>query len=390
MYRIGEEEINAVARVIRSGNMFKINDGLQEVKHFEEELKDKYGTENAILMTSGKAALISALVGLGIGPGDQVIIPAYTYIATAIAVTAVGAIPVIAEVDETLTIDPADVEKKLTPNTKAVIPVHIQGFPCNLDAICALAEKHGLAVIEDACQSVGGDYRGKKLGTVGNAGALSFNQFKVISAGEAGALMTNDRTVFSRALIHHDSSAIAYFGNQLDGNEEEQFCGSEFRSNEITAAILREQLKRLDGIIADLRKNRRKIIGGLKDIFDFIPSNDDAGDCGTTVAFRFENEEKTRKFAQLSPVGLCIPIDTGKHVYSNWTAVMNKRGAFHEGMDPFRMEANRGLVPDYNADMCPKMLDLLKRTAYLSVSPDWDDAQITDIINGFKTAAEKL
>lgn len=389
MYRIGEEEINAVARVIRSGNMFKINDGLQEVRHFEEELNEKFGIESSILMTSGKAALISALVGLGIGPGDQVIVPAYTYIATAIAVTAVGAVPVIAEVDETLTLDPADVEKKLTPHTKAIIPVHIQGFPCNLDAICKIAKSRGIAVVEDACQSVGGAYHGKRLGTVGNAGALSFNQFKVISAGEAGALLTDDRRIYNRALIHHDSSAIAYFGNQLDGTQE-QFCGSEFRSNEITAAILREQLKRLDGIIDDLRKNRKKIIEALKDKYYFIPSNDDDGDCGTTVAFRFESEAQARRFAELSPVGMCIPIDTGKHIYSNWTAIMNKKGAFHEGMDPFKMEANRGIVPDYSEDMCPKTLDLLKRTAYLSVSPDWSDAEIEGIISGLAAISEKL
>lgn len=390
MYRIGDEEINAVARVIRSRNMFKINDGLQEVKHFEEELKSKFDIENAILMTSGKAALISALVGLGIGPGDQVIVPAYTYIATAIAVTAVGAIPVIAEVNESLTLDPADVERKITKYTKAVIPVHIQGFPCDLDSICEIAEKHNIAVVEDACQSVGGSYHGKRLGTIGEAGALSFNQFKIISAGEAGALMTNDRTLFSRALIYHDSSAIAYFGNQLEGNEEDQFCGSEFRSNEITAAILREQLKRLDGIIDDLRKNRKKIMDGLRNYYSFIPSNDDEGDCGTTVAFRFDSEEKTRRFAELSPVGLCIPIDTGKHVYSNWTAIMNKKGAFNEKFDPFLMAANLGIVPDYKTDMCPKTLDLLKRTAYLSVSPDWSDEEVNDIVSKFITLIAKL
>lgn len=390
MYRIGEEEINAVARVIRSGNMFKINDGLQEVRHFEEELAEKFRTENTILMTSGKAALISALVGLGVGPGDQVIVPAYTYIATAIAVTAVGAIPVIAEVDESLTLDPVDTERKITEHTKAIIPVHIQGFPCDLDAIGKIAAKHGIAIVEDACQAVGGAYHGRRLGTIGEAGALSFNQFKVISAGEAGALMTNDHALYSRALIYHDSSAIAYFGNQLEGSEEEQFCGSEFRSNEITAAILREQLKRLDGIIGDLRGNRKKIMDGLREHYTFIPSNDDDGDCGTTVAFRFESEEKTRRFAELSPAGLCIPIDTGKHVYRNWTAIMNKKGAYNEQFDPFRMEANRGIIPDYRTDMCPKTLDLLQRTAYLSVSPDWSDEEIAKLIRGFIAIGEKL
>ncbi len=384
MFRIGEEEIEAVARVIRSGKMFKVNDGLQETSHCEEEIREKFGAKETVLMTSGTAALTSALIGLGIGPGDQVIVPAYTYIATAMAVTAVGAIPVIAEVDETLTLDPTDVEQKLTPHTKAIIPVHIQGFPCNMDALCAIAARHGIAVLEDACQAVGGSYHGKRLGTVGNAGALSFNQFKVISAGEGGALLTDDHDVYSRAMIYHDSGAIAFFGNQLENIHEERFCGTEFRTNEITAAILRQQLKRLDGILTDLRKNRDRIIDGLRADLTFVPSNDIAGDCATTLAFRFDSEEETLRFAEKCSLPLTVPINTGKHIYINWTAIMNKRGAYRAEMDPFKMEKNAGLVPDYRPDMCPKTLDLLKRTAYLYVSPDWSDEEIERIISACK------
>ena len=156
MYRIGQEEIEAVAQAILSRDFFKINRSGKEVYRFEEEWKQVLGAQFALTMTSGFAALSSALIGMGIGPGDEVIVPAYTYIASALAVTAVGAIPVIAETDDTLTLDPADVEKKLSVHTKAVMPVYIQGFPADLDALTKLSEKHGFRILEDACQADGG------------------------------------------------------------------------------------------------------------------------------------------------------------------------------------------------------------------------------------------
>ena len=175
MYRIGKEEIDAVARVIESGELFKINGGpLQESKNLDREMKELFGAD-AIVMTSGHAALTAALIGMGIGPGDQVIVPAYTYIATAMAVVAAGAIPVIADVDESLTLSPRAFEKAITKHTRAVIPVHIQGFPCKMNEICEIAGKHNILVLEDACQADGGSYNGKRLGTIGDAGAFSFN-----------------------------------------------------------------------------------------------------------------------------------------------------------------------------------------------------------------------
>ncbi|MBE6659382.1 MAG: aminotransferase class I/II-fold pyridoxal phosphate-dependent enzyme, partial [Ruminococcaceae bacterium] len=256
MYRIGQEEIDAVARAIMSRDFFKINGSGKEVLHFEEEWKATVGAEYALTMTSGFGALTSALIGLGIGPGDEVIVPAYTYIASALAVIAVGAIPVIAEVNETLTIDPIDVEKKVSAHTKAVMPVHIQGFPSDMDALKALAAKYNFAIVEDACQADGGMYKGQYLGTIGNAGAYSFNYFKVITAGEGGALVTNDRTIYERALIYHDAGAVAFFGDQLSGIEQPLFGGTEFRVSDIIGAILREQLKKMPGILSDLRRNR--------------------------------------------------------------------------------------------------------------------------------------
>ena len=166
MYRIGQEEIDAVARTLMSRDFFKINGSGKEVLHFEEEWKQTISAEYVLTMTSGFAALSSALIGMGVGPGDEVIVPGYTYIASALAVTAVGAIPVIAEIDETMTLDAADVEKKISPATKVIMPVHIQGFPSNMDALKAVAEKHGLKILEDACQADGGMYKGQYLGSI--------------------------------------------------------------------------------------------------------------------------------------------------------------------------------------------------------------------------------
>jgi len=383
MFRFGKEEIAAASRVMENGTLFKVNGGTKEVYHFEEELKAKMGIKYAICMTSGKAALISALIGMGVGPGDEVIVPAYTYIATAIAVLATGAIPVIADADATLTLDPDDVERKISKYTKVILPVHIQGFPSNMDRLTAIAKKYSLMILEDACQSDGGSYHGKRLGTIGDAGAYSFNFFKVITAGEGGALVTNNRQIFERGLIYHDSSAIAYFGNQLESIEEEQFCGSEFRVSDITGAILRAQLEKLDPILTDLHKNRDEVMSRLADKYTFAPSNDREGDCATTIPFRFDTAEEAIAFkAKSDEAGFAgtRPIDTGKHVYTNWTPVMNKRGAFHPLMDPYKMEANRELNHNYTMDMCRQTLDYLARTVYIGVSPNWNEERIDALV----------
>ena len=386
MYRIGQEEIDAVARVIETRALFKINSKGQDAMYAEEEMKEKFGTKHALLMTSGHAALTSALVGMGIGPGDEVIVPAYTYISSAMAVVATGAMPVIVEVDDTLTLSPKAFEAAITQNTKAVIPVHIKGFPCRMDKICEIAKKNGIKVLEDACQADGGSFGGKRLGTIGDAGALSFNYFKIITAGEGGALLTDDKALFERALIYHDSGAVAYFGDQLSGVETELFCGNEYRTNGISAAILREQIKKMDEILRDLRNNKKYIMDALCGVCEFVPSNDIDGDCGTTVAIRFDSAEKAAEFSVAEGIGGIIPINTGKHVYKNWTAIMNKRGALHPLMDPFKMKANRDIVPDYREDMCPYTLDLLSRVVYISVDPDWTKEMMNEKIAAVKKA----
>jgi dTDP-4-amino-4,6-dideoxygalactose transaminase len=302
----------------------------------------------------------------------------------------VGAIPVIAEIDETMTLDAADVEKKISPATKVIMPVHIQGFPSNMDALKAVAEKHGLKILEDACQADGGMYKGQYLGAIGDAGAYSFNYYKIITAGEGGALVTSDRTIYERALIYHDSSAVAFFGDQLDGVNETRFGGVEYRISDLTGAILRVQLQRLPGILADLRHNRDTLAALVcgEGKATQTPSNDINGDCGTTLSLRFDTEQECRAYqARCSAGGVetVVPIDTGKHVYTNWFQIMEKRGALHPAMDPFKRKENQGLQMNYTMDMCPKTLDLLKRTLYIPINPEWNEAdlaRIAEAMNG--------
>ena len=321
---------------------------------------------------------MSALIGFGIGPGDEVIVPAYTYIASAMAVLAVGAIPVPVEIDESCTIDPAEVERNITPQTRAIMPVHIQGFPCNMDAICAIADKYGLKIVEDACQADGGSYHGRRLATIGDAGAFSFNYYKIVSAGEGGALITNDRQIYERALIYHDASAISYFGDQLKDFSEPVFVGTEYRANEMTAAIMTAQLDRLEGILCDLRRNKKIILDTVGDKYRAIPSNDIEGDCGTTAAFIFDTEAEAKAF-EAKVRGSWRPINTGKHVYSNWTFIgENRRGAVNPAMDPFLLPQNAGLRHNYSRDMCPRTLDILSRTVYIGINPDMSEQQVLD------------
>ncbi|MCC6443343.1 MAG: DegT/DnrJ/EryC1/StrS family aminotransferase [Armatimonadetes bacterium] len=362
MYLMGQEEIEAVGEVIESAQFMRYRGGEGGyTERFERALCAKVGVEHAVTVTSGTAALICALVGLGIGPGDEVIVPAYTWVASALAPLAVGAVPILADVDETLTLDPADLERKITPYTRAVVPVHMCGFPCHMDAIMAIAAKHHLAVCEDACQAVGGAYKGKMLTSIGQAGAYSFNQFKNITCGEGGAVLTSDPLVYERAMIYHDCGCFTR--SHADRIQSPFFAGSNFRVSEIQGAILGVQLTRLDGILRRLRERKAAmldILSGAKALSP-NPSNDIEGDCGTTLPLLFDTEAEAKLFAEKH--GLGRPIETGRHVYTNWEPLM-KQQVVHPKMNPYEW-AHREIR--YADDMCARTLELLSRTVYVGV-----------------------
>jgi dTDP-4-amino-4,6-dideoxygalactose transaminase len=391
MYIIGKEEVDAVARVIESKQLFRYRGGEGgESETFEKEWSAKIGTKYTIAVTSGTAALIMAMIGMSIGPGDEVIVPAYTFMATALGPLAVGAVPVLVDVNESLTIDPADIERKITPRTKAVIPVHMVGLPCDMDAIMEIAKRHNLRVLEDACQADGGSYGGKRLGSIGDAGAFSYNHFKIMTCGEGGAMVTDDKEIYERALIFHDGGCS--FRDHAPGMQAQFFAGWNFRINEILSAILRVQLSRLDGMLDAMLTEKRTMINELEGSgpFSFNHINDVEGDCGTTLGLMFEDEPTMRAFltgCQDAGVHADTPIDSGRHVYTNWEPIMNGLGSHHPAFDAYQLA---DAPVEYTKDMCQSTLDILSRTAYLYSDPERSRDDLNAMIEKVKTVAGRL
>jgi dTDP-4-amino-4,6-dideoxygalactose transaminase len=395
MYRIGDEELKELEIVIKSKKLFRVGDKSKghpmAVETFESELAEKIGTKYALCLSGGgTSALICALVGLGIGPGDEVIVPGYTFMASAVAVLAVGAIPVLAEIDESLMLDPDDFEKKITPETKAVIPVHMVGFAADMEKINKIAEKNKIKVVEDACQADGVSYKNKRLGSWGDAGAFSFNYAKIITSGDGGALVTNNREVYERALVYHDGGAfIRPYKRDL---QIDVFVGVQLRASEIIGAVLRAQLRRLDGILEDIGKVRKQILSALegKPGISFAKYNDPERNQGTVVPFVFESEEKARKFAKSEGVHGWLPIDTGRHIYSNWEPIIEKRVGGHPLRNPFNHPANKALRTEYTLDMCPKTLAICSKTVFVSLYPDWTEKEVDKKIEDCEKASANI
>ena len=198
MYQVGQEEIDAITRVIRARALFRYGVG-NECERFETRYAKYLGVKHFALAASGSNALAAAMTAVGLGPGDEVIIPSHTYMATATSVLAVGAIPLIVDIDETITIDPKAIEAVIGLRTRAIVAVHMWGAACDMNAIMAIAQRRNLIVIEDACQGVGGGYEGRKLGSIGHIGAFSFNYYKNMTCGEGGGVAVNDDVLAERA-----------------------------------------------------------------------------------------------------------------------------------------------------------------------------------------------
>jgi hypothetical protein len=197
-------------------------------------------------------------------------------------------------------------------------------------------------------------------------------------------VVTDDLKIYERALVHHDGGAA--FRPYAKDLSEPPFTGQQYRVGELLGAVLRVQLRKLDPILADLRRVKRTLMQELQGSFRFVPSNDAEGDCGTTLGFRFDTEAQARAFAKAEGVGGWLPIDSGRHVYSNWEPVLAHRGAHHPALNPFLMRENKGLRMDYAPDMCPRTLEHLKRSVYLSLNPDWDQATIAGKVAACKKA----
>ena len=385
MYVVGQEEIDAVARVIRSGALFRYGAG-SECDRFEERYAKYLGARHFALAASGSNALVAAMIGLGLGPGDEVIIPAHTYMATATSVLAVGAIPVIVDIDETLTLDPQALEDAIRPRTRAVVPVHMWGAACDMTAIMAIAERHNLLVIEDACQGVGGSYQGRKFGTIGHAGAFSFNYFKNMTCGEGGGVAINDDAVAERARCAIDPCHFYWHGRN---DAVKPFAGNGARASELMGAMLNVQLDRLDGMIAAMRAEKKAILAGTASLDNLglraAPMNSPAHDCATQVMFTLPSADAANRFVQIFPS--VIAGKTGRHTYTEWDQVLMGAGAAHPAMNPYLMPENAECRRTYSRDMCARSLEILNRTVMVPTHPHHSRQDIDDIIHNIGAAA---
>src|SRR5665213_1801196 len=320
MYQVGQEEIDAVTRVIRANALFRYGVG-HECERFESRYAEHLGLKHFALAASGSNALAAAMTAVGLGPGDEVIIPAHTYMATATSVLSVGAIPLIVDIDETITIDPKAIEAAIGPRTRAVVPVHMWGAACDMDAIMAIAERHDLIVIEDACQGVGGSYEGRKFGTIGHVGAFSFNYFKNMTCGEGGGVATSDDAVAERARCAIDPCHFYWHGRS---DSQQPFAGNGARASELEGAMLNVQLDRLDGMIAAMRAERKKILAGTASLHNLglraAPMNSPEHDCATQAMFTLPSAEAANRFVQIFPS--VIAGKTGRHTYTEWDQVL--------------------------------------------------------------------
>ena len=385
MYEIGDQEVQAIKKIISKGKLFRYLEN-SECSIFEKNYAKFLSIKHTALASSGTAALTAALVGLKIGPGDEVLIPAHTYMATAMSVLSVGAIPIIVDIDESLTIDPKALEDACGPLTRAAIVVHMWGTTCNMNAIMKIAKKKNLFVIEDACQGVGGGYEKKMLGTIGHVGAFSFNYYKNMTSGEGGAVVSNNKEIIERAKCAIDPCHFYWQGRK---NSLKPFAANGSRASEFMGALLNVQLKRLPGMIKKMRAERNKILSSTQNLSNMgikhSPLNSKNYDCGNYVFFKFNNTLDAENFTSIFPAP--IAGKTGRHNYTEWDQILLKEGSFHQSLNPYKLSQNKKCRMNYNKNMCKSSLEILDKTIMIPTDPKNTKKDINNTIRNIKRAA---
>src|SRR5437763_11132494 len=311
----GEEEQQQLDEVLSSRSPFRWygpNGRIpMKVLTFEKEFAERMQTRYTLAVTSGTAALQCAVNALQVGPGDEVILPAWTWHSCYTAILLAGGLPVFAEIDKSFNIDPDDIENHITPRTKAIMVVHLQGNPADLDRILPIARKHNLRIIEDCAQSLGASYKGRPVGSIGDIGIYSLQLNKTITAGEGGAVVTNDPVLFERASRFHDLGALRAPHEKIVGKAQgDWFIGSQFRMNEFSGGVLLAQLRKLDTIVGAIRANARRVYDGVRDLPGIrvrkLP--DPAGEPGSAVFLGLDGETQSERLkaasaAEKGPLG---------------------------------------------------------------------------------------
>ncbi|MFN2352604.1 MAG: DegT/DnrJ/EryC1/StrS family aminotransferase [Kiritimatiellia bacterium] len=378
----GQRSIRAVLdaepRPPDAGNFFRYYNPRSKTQQFEEMVRQQTGSRHVLAVNSGTSALIAALVAAGVGPGDEVIVPGYTFFASASAVVVARGIPVITDIDESLTLDPKAVERNITSKTKAILPVHMLGLPAKMDELRTVADRHGLKIIEDAAQAFGGKYKGRYLGAIGDLGCVSLDAYKVIGTGEGGLVLTDDEWLYMRAQTYHDTAACwrpeRYARERRQG---ELFCGENYRMPELCAAVGIAQMRKLDAINEATRSGWRQYREQVRlpGCAKWVECNDPEGVCGYILGMLFENKEQAVQAinAKIGLGGMAAKDTRGVrdwHVYWNWEHIMERKTSTTEGC-PFTCP-HVGQLPEYSPDMCPQTKDIMLRLATFSVGRNYD------------------
>jgi len=398
---IGEEEKKEVMEVLDAKWLFRYygpKEFPSKVKKLEDEYAKYLGVKHCLALNSATSALIAGLIAVSVGPGDEVIVPAYTFFATVAAVVASKAIPIVAEVDKSLTIDVKDVEKKITSMTKAILPVHMRGMPAKMDKVMELARKYNLKVVEDNAQANGGSYKGKKLGSFGDIGCQCFQFHKVITSGEGGLLSTNEDLLYTRAQAYHDVAACwrkdRFAPPEFEG---EIFFGVNFRMSELCGSVALAQFRKLDNIVKRMQRNRKIIKDRINDIpqLDFREINDEKGDVAVCLIIYLPEASLVVDFIKaLNAEGIEAGGIYNKgipdwHIYHHWKILLEKITPTKEGC-PFNCPLYKGQKPVYTEDMCPNTLDWLSRSVHINIPPQMTEQDCYQIATGIEKVASVM
>jgi len=375
----GPEERKEVNDVLETGICMRYGfdgprKGIWKSKELEAALCERLRVKYAQLTSSGTSALSTALAILGIGAGDEVIMPTFTFVASFEAVLSVGAIPVLVDVDSTLTLDPAAVRQAITPRTKCIMPVHMCGAMADLDPLLSICKEYNLALLEDACQSTGAQYKGRHLGTIGQAGTLSFDFVKTVTCAEGGAVLTNSEDLYIKADGYtdhgHDHKGVDR------GADLHPFIGYNYRISELHAAIGLAQIRKLDKFLAIQKKNH----GQLKTILSTLPEitfrqiPDPAGDSCTFLSWFLPTEALTRSLVtELKEQGILggnfYWFDNNWHYYRKWTHL-------HQAASLNRLpEAQQAALKKLSPDAFPASDRIIGRCISTAISLAWTEEQ---------------
>ena len=385
----GDEERKQVSDVLETGVLMRYGfDGMRnnhwKAKEFETAFAKRMESEYCQLVSSGTAALTVALVAAGIGSGDEVIMPTFTFVASFESILALGAIPILVNIDDTLTLDPKAVEAAITTRTRCIMPVHMCGSMANLNALKAICKKHDLILLEDACQALGGTYEGKPLGSYGDLGCFSFDYVKTITCGEGGAVITNNKEYALNA-DHYQDHGHDHLGKDR-GAETHPFLGYNFRISELNAAVGLAQLEKLDEILKIQKKNYSILRKALESVpgvtFRRVPEGGEEN--YSFLNFFLPTEQLTKKAHQAfseAGVDACFYWYTNNwHYINGWEHLRNLKS--HSNLSS---EIKLGMQDLNNMDFS-KSDAIIGRTISSLIKIGWTKKQVMDRAEAMKTA----